>query len=68
MVVEPSGFRTDWAGSSMTVHDMPEAYETVERSAHAGRDRGPAGDPERAAEILVAVAKRRTSRTTCRSA
>jgi NAD(P)-dependent dehydrogenase (short-subunit alcohol dehydrogenase family) len=26
MVVEPSGFRTDWAGSSMTVHDIPEAY------------------------------------------
>src|SRR5580693_1982555 len=26
MVVEPSGFRTDWAGSSMTVHDVPEAY------------------------------------------
>ena len=26
MVVEPSGFRTDWAGSSMIVHDIPEAY------------------------------------------
>src|ERR1700728_5053571 len=26
MVVEPSGFRTDWAGSSMIVRDIPEAY------------------------------------------
>ncbi len=29
MVVEPSGFRTDWAGSSMTVHDIPEAYAST---------------------------------------
>ena len=29
MVVEPSGFRTDWAGSSMTVHAIPEAYEST---------------------------------------
>jgi NAD(P)-dependent dehydrogenase (short-subunit alcohol dehydrogenase family) len=62
MVVEPSGFRTDWAGSSMIVHDIPEAYAAtvgamnsrVRQSAD-----GPAGDPTRAAEILVQVAKRR---------
>ncbi len=62
MVVEPSGFRTDWAGSSMTVHDIPEAYaptvgamnSRVRQSAD-----GPAGDPGRAAAILVEVAKRR---------
>ncbi len=62
MVVEPSGFRTDWAGSSMTVHDIPEAYaptvglmnSRVRQSAD-----GPAGDPARAAEIIVQVAKRR---------
>lgn len=30
LVVEPSGFKTDWAGSSMAVHAVPEAYaETV---------------------------------------
>ena len=30
IVVEPSGFKTDWAGSSMIVRDIPEAYtETV---------------------------------------
>ena len=62
MVVEPSGFRTDWAGSSMIVHPIPEAYAAtvgamnsrVRQSAD-----GPAGDPARAAEILVQVAKRR---------
>ncbi|MBQ0854892.1 SDR family NAD(P)-dependent oxidoreductase [Streptomyces sp. BH-SS-21] len=61
LVVEPSGFRTDWAGSSMAVHAIPEAYEQtvgamntrVRQSAE-----GPAGDPVRAAEILVRVAKR----------
>ena len=61
VVVEPSGFRTDWAGSSMTVHDIPEAYaptvgamnSRVRQSAD-----GPAGDPARAAEILVQVGKR----------
>ena len=61
MVVEPSGFRTDWAGSSMIVHHIPEAYAAtvgamnsrVRQSAD-----GPAGDPVRAAEILVQVAKR----------
>jgi NAD(P)-dependent dehydrogenase (short-subunit alcohol dehydrogenase family) len=61
MVVEPSGFRTDWAGSSMTIHDIPDAYgptvgamnTRIRQSAD-----GPAGDPARAAEILVQVAKR----------
>jgi NAD(P)-dependent dehydrogenase (short-subunit alcohol dehydrogenase family) len=61
MVVEPSGFRTDWAGSSMTVHDIPEAYApTVGAMNNRVRQStdGPAGDPARAAEILVQVAKR----------
>ena len=61
LVVEPSGFRTDWAGASMVVHDAPDTYaETV--GAMNARIRqstgGPAGDPVRAAEILVRVAKR----------
>lgn len=62
MVVEPSGFRTDWAGSSMTVHDIPDAYApTVGAMNSLVRQStdGPAGDPTRAAEILVRVAKRR---------
>jgi len=61
MVVEPSGFRTDWAGSSMTVHDIPEAYApTVGLMNNRVRQSsdGPAGDPTRAAAILVQMAKR----------
>ena len=61
LVVEPSGFRTDWAGASMTVHDAPAGYESTvgamnSRMRQAGA--GAAGDPDRAAQILVAVAKR----------
>ncbi|MFJ4466813.1 SDR family NAD(P)-dependent oxidoreductase [Streptomyces sp. NPDC089424] len=56
MVVEPSGFATDWAGSSMTVHPIPDAYdETVgamNRRVRQSTD-GAAGDPRRAAEIIV---------------
>ena len=62
IIVEPSGFKTDWAGSSMIIRDIPQAYaETVgavnTRLRH--NPNGPAGDPVRAAEILVQVAKRR---------
>jgi NAD(P)-dependent dehydrogenase (short-subunit alcohol dehydrogenase family) len=61
MVVEPSGFATDWAGSSMTIHDIPKEYdETVGIMQRRVRTNpaGPAGDPVRAAEIIVQVAKR----------
>jgi NAD(P)-dependent dehydrogenase (short-subunit alcohol dehydrogenase family) len=60
MVVEPSGFRTDWAGSSMTVHEVPDAYASTIGSMNTLMRQsgdGPAGDPLRAAEILQ-VAKR----------
>jgi NAD(P)-dependent dehydrogenase (short-subunit alcohol dehydrogenase family) len=61
LVVEPSGFRTDWAGSSMTVRDIPEAYAptvgAMNTRVRQSSD-GPAGDPARAAQILVQVAKR----------
>jgi NAD(P)-dependent dehydrogenase (short-subunit alcohol dehydrogenase family) len=62
LVVEPSGFATDWAGSSMTVHDIPADYDStigvMQRRVRAN-PAGPAGDPVRAAEIIVRVAKRR---------
>src|SRR5271163_383703 len=55
VVVEPSGFRTDWAGSSMTVHEAPDAYDTtvglLNRRVRQSGD-GPAGDPRRAAEVI----------------
>ncbi|HEX4790657.1 MAG TPA: SDR family NAD(P)-dependent oxidoreductase [Actinospica sp.] len=62
LVVEPSGFRTDWAGSSMNVQEVSGAYaETVGAMNARVRQNagGVAGDPARAAEILVRVAKRR---------
>ncbi|MFE6055932.1 SDR family NAD(P)-dependent oxidoreductase [Kitasatospora sp. NPDC056446] len=61
LVVEPSGFRTDWAGSSMTVHDIPEAYAGTVGAVNERlrkNDDGAAGDPVRAAAILVRMAKR----------
>jgi len=61
LVVEPSGFATDWAGSSMTVRDVPEEYEQTVGQMNARMRQntaGPAGDPKRAAEILVRIAKR----------
>ena len=60
LVVEPSGFRTDWAGASMSVSEVPAAYaETVgAMNSRVRQADGPAGDPERAARILVQVAKR----------
>src|SRR6201996_2662188 len=61
MVVEPSGFRTDWAGSSMIVHDIPEAYAPTVGAVNTRirqNSEGPPGDPTRAAQILVQVAKR----------
>ena len=61
MVVEPSGFATDWAGSSMTVHDIPDGYDAtigvMQRRVRAN-SAGAAGDPDRAAEIIVRAVKR----------
>ncbi|WP_405856702.1 SDR family NAD(P)-dependent oxidoreductase [Streptomyces sp. NBC_01515] len=59
LVVEPGGFATDWAGSSMQIPDVaPEYDETV--GAMIRLFDGPvvaAGDPKRAGEILVRVVK-----------
>jgi len=62
IVVEPSGFKTDWAGSSMIVRDIPAAYASTVGAMNTRvrqNPDGPPGDPVRAAEILVRVAKRR---------
>jgi NAD(P)-dependent dehydrogenase (short-subunit alcohol dehydrogenase family) len=57
LVVEPSGFATDWAGASMSVADIPAGYEsTVGAMGILRAGRVMAGDPVRAAEILVRVA------------
>ncbi|MET0901593.1 MAG: SDR family NAD(P)-dependent oxidoreductase, partial [Mycobacterium sp.] len=61
MVVEPSGFATDWNGSSMTVHDFPAEYDSTigdfNRRVRTS-DAVAAGDPARAARIIVTAAKR----------
>lgn len=59
LVVEPSGFATDWAGPSMRVHDLPEIYtETVGAMSAIRRSESiTAGDPVRAAEILVRMTR-----------
>jgi NAD(P)-dependent dehydrogenase (short-subunit alcohol dehydrogenase family) len=61
MVVEPSGFATDWAGSSMTIYDIPADYDATIGVMHRrmrANPAGPAGDPVRAAQIIVQVVKR----------
>ncbi|SEH48340.1 NADP-dependent 3-hydroxy acid dehydrogenase YdfG [Mycolicibacterium rutilum] len=60
LVVEPSGFATDWAGSSMTVDAIPDLYADTVGAMNAvrGSDAITAGDPQRAAEILVKIAAR----------
>ena len=61
LVVEPSGFRTDWAGSSMEIRDIPAQYEQTVGAMNSRMRQntaGPAGDPVRAARILVELAKR----------
>jgi NAD(P)-dependent dehydrogenase (short-subunit alcohol dehydrogenase family) len=61
MVVEPSGFATDWAGSSMTIHEIPASYDTTIGALHRlvrASTAGPAGDPVRSAQIVVQAVKR----------
>jgi NAD(P)-dependent dehydrogenase (short-subunit alcohol dehydrogenase family) len=60
MVVEPSGFDTDWAGDSMTVHEISADYATTVGAMHQRVRSGgrAAGDPKRAAETIVRVVAR----------
>ncbi|MET7489883.1 SDR family NAD(P)-dependent oxidoreductase [Streptomyces sp. NPDC005538] len=59
LVVEPSGFATDWAGPSMRIPDVtPEYDETVGALIrHFDSTVTAAGDPRRAGEILVRIVK-----------
>jgi NAD(P)-dependent dehydrogenase (short-subunit alcohol dehydrogenase family) len=60
LVVEPSGFATDWAGSSMDVADIPDHYAGTVGAMNTVRttDAVSAGDPARAAQILVRMSRR----------
>jgi NAD(P)-dependent dehydrogenase (short-subunit alcohol dehydrogenase family) len=58
-IVEPGGFRTDWAGASMTYATPIEAYRPTvgvmrgHIETHAGQE---PGDPRKAAEAILAIA------------
>lgn len=58
--VEPGGFRTDWAGSSMSFAPKVEGYETTVDAIAAFLEGGnfvPSGDPEKAAKVILDLAE-----------
>ncbi|MEV7289673.1 SDR family NAD(P)-dependent oxidoreductase [Streptomyces sp. NPDC093252] len=59
LVVEPGGFATDWAGSSMRIPEVAPGYEPTVGEMVRVLDGAVAaqGDPKRAGEILVRVVK-----------
>jgi len=61
LTVEPSGFDTDWAGVSMEIQGIPPEYDATVGSIVRVLETQvmKAGDPKRAAEILVRIVKRR---------
>jgi NAD(P)-dependent dehydrogenase (short-subunit alcohol dehydrogenase family) len=59
-VLEPGGMDTDWAGSSMKVHPIGEAYrQTVGRMAalHDSLAKSSASDPAKVARVVLQVAE-----------
>lgn len=59
--VAPGSFRTDWAGRSMvrsdrTVQDYDALFEPI-RQARQAKSGAQAGDPEKAAQALLAIVK-----------
>jgi NAD(P)-dependent dehydrogenase (short-subunit alcohol dehydrogenase family) len=58
--VEPGGFRTDWAGASMTYAPHVEGYETtvgVRTELFTSGKFIPMGDPDKAAKVMVELAE-----------
>jgi NAD(P)-dependent dehydrogenase (short-subunit alcohol dehydrogenase family) len=59
-IIEPGGFRTDWAGSSMRILPVQEDYDqTVGAMNRYHQSTAPSwpGDPARAARIIVDIAR-----------
>jgi NAD(P)-dependent dehydrogenase (short-subunit alcohol dehydrogenase family) len=57
-IIEPGGFRTDWAGPSMTVHAIRDAYQpTVGTMASYREQATPLGDPVKGAAAILAIAQ-----------
>ena len=57
-IVEPGGFRTDWAGSSMHIEPYNDAYAgTVgQMVAYRSSPETPRGDPAKAAQAILTLA------------
>jgi NAD(P)-dependent dehydrogenase (short-subunit alcohol dehydrogenase family) len=56
-IIEPGSMRTDWAGSSMTMNEVREAYrQTVGGTVEYLERSVPIGDPAKAARVIVEVA------------
>ena len=56
--IEPGGFRTDWAGGSMTYAMHVDGYETtVDTRVNAFKSASfkPMGDPDKAAKVMIAI-------------
>jgi NAD(P)-dependent dehydrogenase (short-subunit alcohol dehydrogenase family) len=57
-IIEPGGFRTDWAGSSMTVHEIREDYhQTIGRMVEYRESAAPPGDPAKAAQAILEISR-----------
>jgi NAD(P)-dependent dehydrogenase (short-subunit alcohol dehydrogenase family) len=56
--VEPGGFRTDWAGASMTYAKEIEGYDLVKQRTDLFKSGKfiPVGDPAKAAQVMVELA------------
>jgi NAD(P)-dependent dehydrogenase (short-subunit alcohol dehydrogenase family) len=57
-IVEPGGFRTDWGGSSMQLHEVHPAYASTVGEMHRLRvetDGKQPGDPVKAAQAILEV-------------
>jgi NAD(P)-dependent dehydrogenase (short-subunit alcohol dehydrogenase family) len=69
-IIEPGGFSTDWAGSSMTMHDVREDYaETVGARVRAmGEGFFSLGDPKKGAQAILAISEVEVRRCACCSA
>jgi NAD(P)-dependent dehydrogenase (short-subunit alcohol dehydrogenase family) len=56
-IIEPGGFATDWAGSSMAVHRFHEAYEQTVGLMNSYRAAAVAlGDPAKGAQAILKIA------------
>ena len=55
-IIEPGGFRTDWAGSSMTVHAIRDEYrQSVGPMVDYRESTTPLGDPAKAAQAILEI-------------